>query len=63
LNDLCNSAGIFIGVSDDVLALLSGYAVGTRYPGDEPTLEESKEAIKIAKAIRRFARTFLGLNK
>ena len=63
LNELCNSAGIFIGVGDSVLELLSGYAVGTRYPGNEPTLEETKEAIKIAKAIRQFARTYLGLKK
>jgi HEPN domain-containing protein len=63
LNDLCNSAGIFIGIDDLMLEFLSAYAVGTRYPGDEPTLEETKEAIKITNTIRQFARTFLGLKK
>jgi HEPN domain-containing protein len=63
LDDLCESAGIFVGISDGSLDLLSGYAIGARYPGEEPTLEETKEAIKIAKAVRRFARTFLGLLK
>lgn len=63
LNDLCSKAGIFVGISEDMLEFLSAYAVGTRYPGDEPTLEETKEAIEITKSIRQFARTFLGLKK
>ncbi len=63
LNDLCTSAGIFIGIDDLMFEFLSAYAVGTRYPGDEPTLEETKDAIKIAKTIRHVARTFLGLKK
>lgn len=63
LNDLCGSAGILIGIDDILLEILSGYAVRTRYPGDEPNLEEAREAIAIAKTIRRFARRFLGLEK
>ena len=63
LDEICSSAGIFIGISGDRFEFLSGYAVGSRYPGDEPTLEETKEAIKIAKSIRRFSRSFLGVKK
>jgi len=63
LDDLCSSAGIFLGIDGTGLELLSGYAVGSRYPGDEPTLEETKEALEIAKTVRRFARSFLGLKK
>jgi len=63
LDEMCNSAGIFIGIDENRLEFLSGYAVGSRYPGDEPTLEETKEAIEIAKTVRRFARSFLGLKK
>jgi hypothetical protein len=39
----------------------SGYAVQARYPGNQPTPDEAKEALEIARIIRRFARTFLGL--
>lgn len=36
-------------------------AVLVRYPGEEPTLEEAREALDIARAVRRFARRFLGV--
>jgi hypothetical protein len=35
----------------------------TRYPGDEPTIEETKDAIEIAKSVRQFARAYMGLKK
>lgn len=38
-------------------------AVRRRYPGDQPTLEEAKEAIKIAGTIRKFSRNFLGFKR
>ena len=63
LNDLCNNAGIFTGIRNDMLEILSTHAVSTRYPGEEPSLEDAKEAIEIAKTIRQFARAFLGLKK
>lgn len=63
LNDLCSTAGIFIGTDEKALELLSAYAVITRYPGDDPTVEETKRAIEIAKSVRRFARSYLGLKK
>ncbi len=63
LDDLCSGAGVFLGMDKANLARLSAYAVMSRYPGDEPTAEETKAAIETAKAIRRFARSYLGLKK
>ncbi len=63
LNTLCENAGIFTGFTKENLGRLSGYAVHTRYPGNQPTPEEAQEALEIAMNIRRFARTFLGLKK
>jgi HEPN domain-containing protein len=36
-------------------------ARAVRYPGEDPTPEEAREAVEIAKDIRRFARVFLGI--
>ncbi len=63
LDELCNAVGILFEMNKTNLARLSAYAVMSRYPGDEPTLEETREAIETAKAIRRFARSYLGLKK
>lgn len=61
LNSLCETAGILVGISEESLDTLTAYASSTRYPGDDPTLEEAKEAIEIAKSIRKFSRSFLGI--
>jgi len=58
LNELCEKTGIFTGINPDTLDLLTAFSVIIRYPGDDPTLEEAREAIQIAKAVRRFARKF-----
>jgi HEPN domain-containing protein len=63
LNTLCNNAGILTGFTKDELGRLSGYAVHTRYPGNQPTPEEAQEAIEIATTVRKFSRAFLGLKK
>ena len=63
LNTLCSNAGILTGFAIEELGRLSGYAVHTRYPGNQPTPEEAKEALEITMQIRRFARKFLGLRK
>lgn len=63
LNTLCIQHGILTGFDPQQLADLTKYAVQARYPGSPPTREESKEAIEIAKTVRRFARSFLGLKK
>jgi HEPN domain-containing protein len=63
LNTLCVEAGIITGFAKEDLGRLSGYAVRTRYPGNQPDPEEAQEALEIAMNVRRFARTFLGLRK
>lgn len=63
LNTLCEGAGIFTGFTKENLGKLSGYAVHTRYPGNQPTADEAREALEIALNIRRFSRTFLGAGK
>lgn len=63
LNTLCSTAGIMTGFTIEGLGRLSGYAVHTRYPGNQPAPEEAKEALEISISIRQFARMFLGLKK
>lgn len=63
LNTLCADGGIFTGFTKEDLGRLSGYAVQARYPGNQPTPDEARDALEIAKNIRRYARTFLGLKK
>jgi HEPN domain-containing protein len=61
LDILCNQTGILTGFTKDELARLTGYAVHTRYPGNQPAAEDAKEALAIAVEIRKFARRYLGL--
>lgn len=63
LDALCNKAGILTGYTKEDLGRLSGYAVHTRYPGNQPALEDAQEALEIVTHVRRFARSFLGLKK
>ncbi len=37
------------------------HAISSRYLGDEPTLEDAREAVEIAKTVRKFARKWLGI--
>ncbi len=59
LSDLCLQEGIAIPVEQDALDRLAAYAVQVRYPGEDPTLDEVREALQVAQAVRRFARKFL----
>lgn len=61
LNNLCTQAGVLVEVDRDLLDLLSSFAARTRYPGDEPTLEEAHDALEICRVVRRFARRWLGI--
>ena len=61
INNLLQRAGINMEVSENNLALLSSYAVRARYSGERPEMEDAKEAIEIAKTVRKFSRMFLGL--
>ena len=63
LNTLCIDSGIFTGFTKEDLGRLSGYAVRTRYPGNQPSPEEAKDALEIAINIRKFARALLGLRR
>lgn len=62
LSDQCEKAGVIVAIEAKQLNTLSDYAVRIRYPGEDPTPDEAREAIEIAKAVRRFARTFLGVS-
>jgi len=61
LSDLCHRSGIVVPVDQDALQRLAAYAVQVRYPGEDPTPEEAREALQTAQAVRRFARRLLGL--
>jgi len=63
LSDECARAGIPVPISQDHLSSLSFYAVRVRYPGETPTADEAREAVKIAQEVRRFARRALGLRR
>ncbi len=63
LNTLCTDSGMFTGFTKEDLGRLSGYAVRTRYPGNQPSPEEAKDALEIAINIRKFARALLGLRR
>lgn len=63
LDRLCNEAGIFTGFTKEDLGRLSGYAVHTRYTGNQPTPDDAKETLVISEVIRKFARVFLGIKK
>jgi hypothetical protein len=41
------------------LERLAAYAVQVRYPGEDPSVAEAKEALQVAMAVRRFARKLL----
>lgn len=59
LHDLCIQADLHIPIEAEQLERLNAYAVQVRYPGDDPTLEEAREAVEIAQAVRRWARSVL----
>ena len=61
LNNLCATNGILLEIDPRHLNTLTDHAVRTRYPGNDPTIEDAKEAIEFAKLVRIFARKFLGI--
>ncbi len=61
LDRLCSEAGVLTGFTKEDLGRLTGYAVHTRYPGNQPTPEDAQEAFEIAMNVRKFARKFLGV--
>jgi HEPN domain-containing protein len=61
LSNLCSNSGIFLEVESRLLSALTDYAVRTRYPGEEPSSIDAKEAMETTKLIRKFARSFFGI--
>ena len=59
LSDLCRQHGMIISVGLESLERLAAYAVQVRYPGEDPSVAEAKEALQVARAVRRFARRLL----
>jgi HEPN domain-containing protein len=59
LSDLCLQHELIIPVDRDALERLTAYAVQVRYPGEDLTPDEAREALQIAQAVRRFARRLL----
>jgi HEPN domain-containing protein len=61
LSHLCTQAGLVLEIDADLLDTLSSYAVKVRYPGADPTPEEARHALEIAKVVRRLVRKLPGL--
>lgn len=59
LSDQRERAGAPVAIDARQVNTLSDCAVPVRYPGEGPTLEEAREAVEIAKAVRRLARRWL----
>lgn len=59
LGDLCHQNGIIISVDLESLERLAAYAVQVRYPGEGASVAEAREALQVARAVRRFARKLL----
>ena len=59
LGDLCQQHSLRMPLPQDTLERLTAYAVQVRYPGEDPTPDEAREALHIAQAVRRWARTLL----
>jgi HEPN domain-containing protein len=59
LSNLCHQNGIIISVDLESLERLAAYPVQVRYPGEDPSVAEAKEALQVAVAVRRFARKWL----
>ena len=56
LHTLCAGAGIPLPVDRDGLDALTAHAVWARYPGEGPTPDEARDALAMARRVRRLAR-------
>jgi hypothetical protein len=48
-------------IDADLLDTLSSYAVKVRYPGADPTPDEARHALEVARVVRHLVRKLLGL--
>jgi HEPN domain-containing protein len=62
LTGQCEKAGVWLPVAAEQLNALSEYGVRVRYPGDDPTPEEARHAVQIAREVGRVSPRVLGLN-
>ena len=60
LSTLCHDTGILLPFPDEELNALNVYAVLVHYPGENPSLEDTKDALRIARKVRSFVRKFFG---
>lgn len=60
---LCQKREALLQSLHSLLETLNAYSVMPRYPGEEPTIEEAKEAVKIVKEVRQVLRQHLGLTE
>lgn len=58
---LCAHAGILIEFDAKRLNTLGDHAVRVRYPGADPSVEDARQALETAQAVRKFARKFLNV--
>jgi HEPN domain-containing protein len=61
LVSLCVEVDLTFTILEPELRGLDGYAVRTRYPGQNATKQEALSAIKISKSVSKFIRSKLGL--
>jgi HEPN domain-containing protein len=59
LSNQCLQVGIILPIHTKELQLLTDYAVRVRYPGDDPTPDDAKQMLEIAKAVRKYAKPLL----
>ena len=60
LKALCVKIDKDFNLISEQLDILNAYAVNFRYPGEEATVEESKEAVIRMKEVRKFIRKKIG---
>jgi HEPN domain-containing protein len=61
LLQLCQRRDALLQSLHPFLEFLNAYSVLVRYPGEEPTLDEAKNAVKAMREIRQVLRQRLGL--
>jgi HEPN domain-containing protein len=61
LTTICEEVGMLIPVDKKDLNTLNDYSVRVRYPGDNPSVENAREAYKIARYVRNYVSRSLSL--
>jgi|RifCSP13_3_1023840.scaffolds.fasta_scaffold71427_3 HEPN domain-containing protein len=61
LSTLSEQSGILLPIEASQLHTLTDFSVRVRYPGETPTVEDAREALSIAKSVRKHARSQLGI--